>query len=74
MQDIGSKEDTELDREDLTLSCRELSVECVDRVSACWKLDAFSARIHLHWNGCRFFVPLPVYSDESPGRDRVEDV
>jgi hypothetical protein len=47
MQDIGSKQDAELDRKDLTLSCRELSVECVGRVSACWKLDVFSARVHL---------------------------
>jgi hypothetical protein len=74
MQDIGSKQDKELGRENLTLSCRELSVECVGRVSACWKLDVFSARVHLHWNECRFFVLLLVYSDESPGRDRVEDV
>jgi hypothetical protein len=74
MQDIGSKQDTELGREDLTLSCRELSVECVGRVSACWRLDVFFARVHLHWNKCRFFMPLTVYSDKSPGRDRVEDV
>jgi hypothetical protein len=64
MQDLSSQQDTELEREDLTLSCRELSVECFGRVSACWKVDVFSARVQLH----------PVHSDESPGRDRVEDV
>jgi hypothetical protein len=30
MQDVGSKEDTELSREDLTLSWRELSVESLE--------------------------------------------
>jgi hypothetical protein len=37
MQDIGAKEDTELSKEDLTLSLRELSVESHGHCPVYWK-------------------------------------
>ena len=45
MQGLGSKEDTELRSEDLTLSWRELSVEPLGHCQSIgnyWKLDVFS--------------------------------
>jgi hypothetical protein len=42
MQDVGTKEDTELSREDLTLRWRELPVESLGHCPVCWKLNVFS--------------------------------
>ena len=42
MQDIGRKQDTKLNRDDFSLSSRELPVESPGRLSVCWKSNVFS--------------------------------
>jgi hypothetical protein len=44
MQDIGSKEDTELSREDLTFGWRELSVESLGHCQSVGNWMVFPAR------------------------------
>jgi len=46
MQDVGSKEDTELIREDLTLSWRELRVESLGHCQPVGNWMFFPARVH----------------------------
>jgi hypothetical protein len=43
MQDVGSKEDMELSREDLTLSWRELSVESLEHCQSVGNWMSFPA-------------------------------
>ncbi len=45
MQDVGTKEDTELSREDLTHRWQELPVESPGHCPVCWKLNVFSVRV-----------------------------
>ena len=45
MQDVGNKEDTELSREDLTLSWRELSVESLGHCQSVGNWAFFSAMV-----------------------------
>jgi hypothetical protein len=46
MQGIGCKEDTELNKEDLSLNWRELSVESVGHCQSLGKWRVFPVRFH----------------------------
>jgi hypothetical protein len=41
MQDIGRKQDTQLNREHFSLRSRDLPVESPGRLSVCWKSNVF---------------------------------
>jgi hypothetical protein len=66
MQGIGCKEDTELNKEDLSLSWRELSVESVGHCQSLGKWRGFSRKGSRHARWTRHDTPLKTCNGGYP--------